>query len=326
MATLTIPSNADGTIFDPSLNSVVANAIAAIPFGFDDVYVYSHGWSTDAERASVDYDVFSIGLMRRLLIEQQQSGPLPSPAKSTLEMGIHWPSEITEDPNSPLSDAQLFTFFTMKQRADAVGKNLVYSVLRLALTARQNQPLRFFVIGHSFGCKVVCAALNDIQADLGTTIPVSPLTSWRVALLEAATDQDNLEEDDIYGNIRKLSNLRLLLTTSKLDLALNQWYPLASKIANFFHGANPTPALGAVGPSAGTMAYFGGAANLSVDVGFSMSSAVAATGQLVVADLSPAHQARSQGASPIYSGGISGSHSDIFFDEVYNLVGGFFYS
>lgn len=326
MATLTIPSNADGTIFDPSLNTVIANAIAAIPFGFDDVYVYSHGWSTDAERASVDYDVFSIGLMRRLLVEQQQSGPLPSPAKSTLEMGIHWPSEITEDPNSPLSDAQLFTFFTMKQRADAVGKNLVYSVLRLALSARQNQPLRFFVIGHSFGCKVVCAALNDIQADLGETIPVSPLTSWKVALLEAATDQDNLERNDIYGNIGKLSNLRLLLTTSQLDLALTQWYPRASAIANFFHGANPTPALGAAGPSSQTVAYFKGATNLTVDIDFAMSTAVAATGQLVVADLTPVHQARSQGATPIYSGGISGSHSDIFFDEIYNLVGGFFYS
>lgn len=326
MATLTIPSNADGTIFDPSLNSVVADAIAADPFGFDDVYVYSHGWSTDAERASVDYDVFSIGLMRRLLIEQQQSGPLPSPARSTLEMGIHWPSEITEDPNAPLSNAQLFTFFTMKQRADAVGKNLVYSVLRLALTARKGQPLRFFIIGHSFGCKVVCAALHDIQADLGATIPVSPLTSWRVALLEAATDQDNLEPSDIYGNIGKLSNLRLLLTTSQLDLALTRWYPLASRVANFFHGGNPTPALGAAGPSAGTVGYFAGATNISVATGFAMSAAVAATGKLVVADLTPVHQARSQGAAPIYSGGISGSHSDIFFDEIYNLVGGFFYA
>jgi hypothetical protein len=326
MATLTIPSNADGTIFDPSLNAIIASAISAVPFGFDDVYVYAHGWSTDAEQASVAYDVFSIGLMRRLLVEQQQSGPLPSPAKSTLEMGIHWPSEITEDPNSPLSGAQLFTFFTMKQRADAVGRNLVYSVLRLALAARQNQPLRFFVIGHSFGCKVVCAALNDIQADLGATIPVSPLTSWRVALLEAATDQDNLERNDIYGNIGKLNNLRLLLTTSKLDLALTKWYPRASAIANFFHGAAPTPALGAAGPSSGTVAYFGGVTNLAVDIGFTMSTAVAATGQLVVADLTAAHEARSEGAPPIYSGGVAGSHSDIFFDEIYNLVGGFFYS
>lgn len=326
MATLTIPSNADGTIFDPSLNAVIGNAIAADPFGFDDVFVYSHGWSTDAERASVDYDVFSIGLMRRLLVEQAASGELPSPPRSTLEMGVHWPSEITEDPTSPLSDAQLFTFFTMKQRADAVGKNLVYSILRLALSSRVDQPLRFFIIGHSFGCKVVCAALNDIQADLGGTIPISPLTSWRVALLEAATDEDNLEPGDIYGNIVKLENLRLLLTTSQLDLALNKWYPLASKVANFFHGGNPTPALGAAGPTQNTVDSFNGVTALSITSGFAMSTAMAPASQMIVADLTPVHQARSVGPDPKYSGGISGSHSDIFFDEVYNLIGGFFYS
>ena len=37
-------------------------------------------------------------------------------------VGIHWPSEITEDPGSPLNVLQLFTFYTMEHRADAVGE------------------------------------------------------------------------------------------------------------------------------------------------------------------------------------------------------------
>jgi hypothetical protein len=325
MAMLTIPSNENGTVYDPTLNDVIVTAISSSPFGFEDVFLYSHGWSTDADRALVDYDVFSIGLMRRILQEPQKP---PLPPRSTLEMGVHWPSEITEDPNSPLNALQLATFFQMEQRADAVGQNLVYSMLRLALQAQHAPNLRFCLLGHSFGCKVICAALQDLQTDIaGGTIVVPPGTTWKVILLEPATDWDNLEESDIYGNVGKIVDLRLLMTKSGLDQCLTKWYPDASRIANFFHGAQPTPALGAQGPTPATVTYFGGAADLSVDVGFAMSAAAAESNpKLVVADLTPVHTARAQSQPPAYDGGICGSHSDIFFDEIYNLVAGFAYS
>lgn len=325
MAMLTIPSSENGTIFDPSLNGVITASISASPFGFEDVFVYSHGWSTNADRALVDYDVFSIGLSRRILQEQQQP---PLPPRATLELGVHWPSQITEDPDSPLNALQLATFFQMEQRADAVGKNLVYSMLRLALQAQHAPNLRFCLLGHSFGCKVICAALQDLQTDIvGGTIVVPSNTTWRILLLEPATDWDNLEEGDIYGNVGNINDLRLLVTRSDLDRCLTQWYPAASAIANLFHGAHPTPALGAAGPTASTADYFGGATSLSVNVDFAMSTAFAASSaKLIVADLSPAHRARSQTQPPLYSGGICGSHSDIFFDAVYNLVAGFVYS
>lgn len=324
MAMLTVPSNQNGLVLDSSLNTVIATAIAADPFGFEDVFLYSHGWSTDADQALINYDIFAIGLMRRLL-QVQKTGPLPSPPRPALEIGIHWPSEITEDQNSPLNDLQLFTFYTMEHRADAVGKNLVYSLLRIALQARGAQGLRFFLLGHSFGCKVVCAALQDIYTDIQNgTIVVDAETEWKVVLIEPATDWDNLEQSDIYGNIGRLPNLRLLATTSQLDGALTVWYPKASQIANLFHGANPTPALGAAGPSQATVTYFGGVTNVDVPLGFAMSDAVGLSGKLIVANLTPAHQARV--TAGLYNGGVSGSHSDIYFDEIYNLVGGFIYS
>jgi hypothetical protein len=325
MAMLTIPSNENGTVCDPALNDVIATAISSSPFGFEDVFVYSHGWSTDAERALVDYDVFSIGLMRRILQEPQKP---PFPPRSTLEMGVHWPSEITEDPTSPLNVFQLATFFQMERRADSVGQNLVYSMLRLALRAQHAPNLRFCLLGHSFGCKVICAALQDLYADIvGGTIAVPQGTTWRVILLEPATDWDNLEETDIYGNVGRMADLRLLITKSGLDRCLTQWYPDASRIANFFHGSQPTPALGAQGPTPDTVTYFEGVANLSVDPGFTMAAAAATLAQkLVVADLTPVHSARAQSQPPVYDGGICGSHSDIFFDEIYNLVAGFAYS
>jgi hypothetical protein len=116
----------------------------------------------------------------------------------------------------------------------------------------------------------------------------------------------------------------LLITTSSLDRALNTWYPAAGKLANLFHGGNPTPALGAVGPTPATIAAFGGSTALSVALGFAAAQSAAPTTRLVVADLTQAHQARA--AAGDYDGGASGSHSDINFDEIYQLVMGFIFT
>jgi hypothetical protein len=329
MATLTIPSNENGLALDQAINGVIADAINVDPFGFDDVVIYSHGWSTDADSAMVEYDIFTVGLTRRLLLAPADGIVLSAPPKTALDIGIHWPSEISEDPNSPLNDLQLFTFYTMEHRAEAVGKNLVYSILRIALAARSaDQGLRFLLLGHSFGCKVMCAALQDMQVDIsGGTIAVAEGTSFRVVLLEPATDWDNLEPGDIYGDVSQIANLRVLMTTSQRDLALTQWYPDAARIANLFHGANPTPALGAAGPTQATIDAFGGADQLSVNIGFGMPAVMSTTNRLVVADLTAAHTARLTGNPPAYTtGGLSGSHSDINFLEIYNLVGGFLFT
>lgn len=325
---ITVPMNENGMIFDPTMNVVFADAIAPEPFGFQDVYIYSHGWSTDADRALDLYNQFSIELSRQVLFAKAVSPcPMANPPQNSLGVGIHWPSEITEDPTSLLNDLQLFSFYTMEHRADAVGKNGVYSILRLLLSQRAGSelPLRLFLLGHSFGCKVVCSALNDMQSDIANgTIAVPNNISFRVVLLQAATDHDNLEPTDIYKQVCGISNLRLLMTTSAADKALGTWYPAAARIANIFHGGDPTPALGSSGPTAATVAAFGGSDALSVHIGFTAQQAAAQTARLVVADLTPAHEARI--GNKQYDGGASGSHSDINFAEVYQLVLGFMFA
>jgi Alpha/beta hydrolase of unknown function (DUF900) len=326
---ITVPINENGVIFDPVMNGVVADAMAPTPFGFEDVYLYSHGWSTDADRALDLYNQFSIELSKQIMLAMAvPAHPLVNPPRNSLGIGIHWPSEITEDPSSPLTNLQLFTFYTMEHRADAIGKNAVYSMLRLLLSQRPGQtlPLRLFLLGHSFGCKVVCSALNDLQIDIANGTIAKPANlSFRVVLLEPATDQDNLEPTDIYGSICSIANLRMLITTSALDEALNKWYLLASGVANFFHGNRPIPALGAAGPTADTIAAFGGATAVTVPLGFTAALAAAPTSRLVIADLSPAHQARVT-SGDYKTGGISGSHSDINFTEIYELVMGFIFA
>lgn len=325
---ITVPINENGVIFDTDMNAVVAEAIAEHPFAFEDVYVYSHGWSTDAYRALDEYNRFSVDLARRILVAAAGApSPLVNPPRNSLGVGIHWPSEITEDPASDLNALQLFTFYTMEHRADAVGKNAVYSMLRLMLSSRAGSalPLRFFLLGHSFGSKVLCAALNDLQVDIvDETIPMPQSVSFRVVLLEPATDDNNLETNDFYGQVHAIENLRMLITTSQLDKALNVWYGAAAKIANLFHHGDPIQALGAAGPSPATKTAFGGAATLSVTPGFTASAAASPTERLVVADLTPVHQARVDAG--VYDGGFAGSHSDINFDEVYELVMGFLFA
>jgi len=322
---ITIPINENGIIFDTDMDSVVQEAIAIQPFGFQDVYVYSHGWSTDANRALDEYNRFSVDLAKTLLILGSSSPPVFSqPPRGSLGVGIHWPSEITEDPNSPLNVLQLFTFYTMEHRADAVGKNAVYTMLRLMLQARAGtgSPLRFMLLGHSFGCKVICAALQDLQTDIaGGTIAVEAGTAFNAVLLEPATDSDNLEPGDIYGDVCTIANLRLLMTKSSLDRALTEWFVAAGKAANLFKA--PHQALGAAGPTAATIQAFGGATALTVDQGFAPGDAMGLKNRLVVADLSPVHAARN--AQGLYDGGLSGSHTDINFGEIYNMIAGFFF-
>jgi hypothetical protein len=322
---ITIPINENGVIFDSDMDSVVKEAIAVDPFGFEDVYVYSHGWSTDANRALDEYNRFSVDLAKQLLILGASRPDIFSkPPRDSLGVGIHWPSEITEDPSSPLNVLQLFTFYTMEHRADAVGKNAVYTMLRLMLQARAGTgaPLRIMLLGHSFGCKVVCSALQDLQTDIvNGTIAVEPGTQFNAALLEPATDNDNLEPGDIYGDVYKLANLRLLMTKSSLDLALTEWFVAAGKAANLFKA--PHQALGAAGPTPNTVQAFGGVTNLSVSQGFDPSQAIGLPNRFVVADLSPVHAARK--AQGLYDGGFSGSHSDINFAEIYNMIAGFFF-
>jgi hypothetical protein len=324
---ITVPTNENGVYFDPTQGGLIDEAVADSPFAFQDFFLYSHGWSTDADQSMVNYSQFSVELARQILIlGALQPPPFANPPSAALGVGLHWPSEITEDPNSPLNAGQLFTFYTMEHRADAVGKNAAYAILRQILRARAKGSAlstRLYLLGHSFGCKVICAALQDLQVDIaGGTISVPDGTTFRVVLLEPATDNDNLEATDIYGAVSQIADLRILITKSAKDVALGTWYPLAGRAVNLF---NPRAALGSAGPTPDTVTAFGGSVAISVDTGFSASALAGVTSRLVVADLTPVHEARvAQG--DFTGGGFAGSHSDIYFSEVYNMVCGFLFS
>ncbi|MGA8534239.1 MAG: hypothetical protein WB615_09055, partial [Candidatus Tumulicola sp.] len=76
--------------------------------------------------------------------------------------------------------------------------------------------------------------------------------------------------------------------------------------------------------TAATQAAFGGSTSIAVALGFTAAQAAAPATRLVVADLTAAHQQRVD--AKLYDGGFAGSHSDINFDEIYQLVMGFLFA
>jgi hypothetical protein len=211
-------------------------------------------------------------------------------------------------------------------------------MLASRLGAGKKAP-RINLLGHSFGCKVVLSALQDIYTDTRNgTIEVPDGTSFNVVLLEPATDNDNLEDGDIYGHVKNLPNLRMLITTSQQDKALTIWFHAAGALANILHRpiegivdifdfTKPPYALGAKGPTQTTIDQFTQAgkpfAQVSVDENFNATKLHQVSAGLLVADLTPIHTLRAQ--QHLYSGGFAGSHSDINFDQVYQLVCGFLF-
>jgi hypothetical protein len=191
--------------------------------------------------------------------------------------------------------------------------------------------MRIHLIGHSFGCKVICMALQRLvdKGILDSGLPSQ--VSVDVALIQAAFNDDELEDTSIadYQNvISGIPGLRMLITTSTEDRALNIQFKAAQGIANLFDRARS--ALGASGPTQEEATQFGGRLDLSIVPGFSFASAPALLGQrLVVADLSPVHIANTtyqQDANlSQISFDFSGHHSDIFLPELYALLLSFFF-
>lgn len=274
--TLFAVSNDSGESTDPLLDANIAAALSVNPT-VDEVWVFCHGWHTSFEQACADYNRFSAGLLNFI-----------NRSATRLALAIHWPSTLGDE-FKPASIADLATFYTMEKRADVVGQNLVAGIL-YSLVKHQLGPLRINLIGHSFGCKVVCAALEAVTRGGLDTHNVS----FNAVLLQAAFESDALEPGKSYGNVATLP-VNITATRSNLDLALGLWFPLAESFEHPLQAKPTRQALGYAGPTSATRKAFGS--------------------RLVAADLTAA-----QSGNAGKFKGPSGSHSDIYNGPVYSLI------
>lgn len=306
---LLLPTNENGLILDPDAKNELL-LLANTPFDFDDFFIYSHGWWTDATRAMADYNRFSVEFAKTL------RGILGGAGRPALGTGIHWPSMLSEDSGNVTNYLEALSFYTMEKRADAIGEHGGFMLLRTlfdALAVRK-QAFRIHMLGHSFGCKVVCSTLQEIV----TYGPVPPQAQINVVLLQGAFDNNALDDTECYGDvIAKCPNIRFLISKSSEDTALQKAYPTAHRLGNLFGHVNP--AMGAAGPTNTFQAKFGSTALVAIDVGF--RAANLPKGQrLVIGDLSPLHQHDKYEVDA-----FTGHHSDIFQPEVYELLAGFLF-
>jgi hypothetical protein len=321
---ITIPIDANGVIDpDAQIDDIIPKAMSAT-FGTGDVFVYSHGWWTSADAALKEYNVVTtefIYLLRTGLVHFGRPPLVP------FLIGIHWPSMLDDDPTSLLDRAEVLSFYTMEKRADDVGQEGLYAILRLLMGAVTPGSIRFNLFGHSFGCKVICAALEKL-AENGFNLP--PNVSLNVILLQAAFSTNSLDAGMPYGEVIPTfgSRLRMLISHSDKDYAVGKAFPLAHNI-NFFARLNPkTPSatgLGATGPSAATTTAFPLNQRVAVAWGSKFAGVVPAPAPgstLVVADLTQIHS----DPRNHFDGGLAGHHSDIFLPEIYDLMSWFLFA
>jgi hypothetical protein len=309
---LTLPISGQGTITDVDTARALSSVMGD-PFGFTDVFMYSHGWWTSAESAMIDYNSFSIGVSRIVL---GLGGDVSHPKATSLGIGLHWPAIISEDTRSILNVVQPLTFFNRARMADIVGASGAAALLRLILTAPRpagTPPPRIHLIGHSFGCKVVCSALQALASSgllNGVTVDA--------VLIQAAFDQDSLEPGKAYGNVfSQIPQVRILATRSDIDLALRDAY-VAAGLFNLDGG--PKKALGFAGPTPKTP-NAASVIQIAIDVGFTRTGSPDLSGPLVVADLTPLHEHDGWTVTDPFSG----HHTDIFHEEIYQLIAAFLF-
>ena len=308
-----IPTNENGVVLDTYLADDLQTALGK-PFAFPSAFVYAHGWWTDASKAMQDYNHFTVGFAKMVAeIAAAGAADVGSPA---LAIGVHWPSMISEDPGALVNSFELATFYTMEKRADNIGENAGYMILRI-LFERGAGLKTINLVGHSFGCKVVLSLLEEVAKYADDKIPGVPIN---VVLLQAALDSNQLEDGDAYGRVYKAyPKLRLLFTVSHADRALTVAYP-AARVINIFSSGSRT-ALGAAGPTQKVIDQFGGIASINVGAGFDRKAVVALAGnRLIKADLTDLHMDKN---NPYKEDPFSGHHSDIFHPEIYDMIAGF---
>jgi hypothetical protein len=283
-----------------------------------DVFLYSHGWWNTASSASAEYNIFSLGFakaLQGLVCASPAQWPRIGAAFAPLALAIHWPSMLSESQDPVTHFLEATSFFTLQQRADSVGRHAGYGLLRRMIERQKDgQPYRFNLIGHSFGCRVLCSALQALAED-PEMVPRLAANEFNVALLQAAADTDSLAPGRSYGKIQQgIPQLRMLVTTSAGDTALGKWYPEAQRIGHLFSG--PVGALGSKGPT--------GNLTVPVEQRFDVTSAIVPTftSRMGVADLTPLHH--STAAAYACADNWSGQHSDINQPQIYDMLARFF--
>jgi hypothetical protein len=133
-----------------------------------------------------------------------------------------------------LSPLRQLSFWKMKDRARVVGEGGVHALLRSLQGARDG--VRFHLMGHSFGCIVVSAAVAGPPGGPGLDRPVHAVVLVQGALSLWSYCQDIPSRPGTPGYFRPVVAAHrvegpVVTTQSRFDKAVGRWYPLAAGAA-----------------------------------------------------------------------------------------------
>lgn len=172
--------------------------------------------------------------------------PTSAPSSSGHALGL---GDVVNDITaSACRLANLFTYYTMKDRAGLVGTT---GVLQTVLRVQRSAPaVRVHLVGHSFGGRLVTATANAITA---------PRSIASMLLLEAAYSHnglaknwDGMNDDGSFRSVVSAPKIGgpILISHSVHDTAVGLAYPLASRIMRQTASAvvgGPTDKFGGMG-------------------------------------------------------------------------------
>ena len=144
------------------------------------------------------------------------------------------------------------SFWKMKQRASAVGESGAHDFATQLQAAVAGREVRFHLMGHSFGCILVCATIMGPKAGA----PLAPVAS--AALVQGAMSLWSMCETiptnpGLSGYFRNILADRKVLgatitTRSRFDTANGRFYPIGAGLAQeVAFKAGQLPRYGAVG-------------------------------------------------------------------------------
>jgi hypothetical protein len=125
------------------------------------------------------------------------------------------------------------SFWKMKDRARAFGETGAHGLVRLLHRTRPD--VRVHLMGHSFGCIVVSAALGGPAGGSGLLRPVDSLV-----LVQGAMSLWSCCSEIPFGRrrpgyfrraVERAVNGPIITTQSRFDTAVGRWYPLAAGVA-----------------------------------------------------------------------------------------------
>lgn len=241
------------------------------------------------------------------IIEDARSAPLemnvPEHANEPpLLLGDGWLASTRDLFLMPLRQ---LSFWTMKDRARRFGEASGHAFVRRLQDQSAKRPLRIHLMGHSFGCIVVCAAVCGSPDDAHARRPVQSLFLVQGALSLWAFASDIPHVPETSGYFHRLTDQlvegSILATRSRHDRAVGWFYPLGARTAGQFVLNDALPLYGGVGA-------------------FGIQGTAGSQDQPLHSDSGPFR------AGGIYNleasevirngGGFSGAHSDIVHPEV----------